>query len=53
MFDKEKCEIRIAPKGKDDWTLELSGDCSETLKQLEALPPRRRRYLERRTRIID
>jgi len=33
------------------WTLKLSGDCDETLKQIETLPPRKRQYLKRRIEI--
>jgi hypothetical protein len=51
--NSKKCDIRIVPKGTDDWTLELSGDCGETQKLIENLPPRRSRYLERRTRKVD
>jgi hypothetical protein len=49
--DPERCKISIVPKGKNDWTLELSGDCGDTLKVIEALPPRKRGYLNRRLRI--
>jgi hypothetical protein len=49
----KKCDVRVVPKGNDDWTLELSGDCSETQKLIKNLPPRRSRYLKRRTRKVD
>jgi hypothetical protein len=49
----KKCDIRVVPEGPDDWTLELSGDCGETQKLIKNLPPRRSRYLERRTRKVD
>lgn len=49
----EKCDIRLVPKGKDDWTMELSGNCTETERLIANLPPRRNRYMVRRTRKID
>ena len=49
----ERCDIKYVPKGRDDWELELSGNCGETLQKLEALPPRKRRYIERRIRVVD
>ncbi len=49
----ERCDIKFVPKGGDDWELELSGNCDETIKQVEALPPRKRRYIDRRIRVLD
>ena len=50
---REKCDNKFVPTGRDDWELELSGNCGETLQQMEALPPRKRRYIERRIRVLD
>ena len=35
------------------WKLKLSGDCGETLEEIEALPPRKRDYLKRRIEVED
>ncbi len=35
------------------WKLKLSGDCGDTLEQIEALPPRKRQYLKRRIEVED
>ena len=51
MTDTDRCEIKFVPKGKSDWELELSGNCDNTLKVIEDLPPRKRGYLNRRLRI--
>ena len=53
MSEKEKCEIKFIPKAKGDWELELSGDCGDTLKKVESLPDRKRRYIQRRIKVID
>jgi len=44
----ERCKIHIVNDSVTGWKLKLEGDCSNTLNQIEALPPRRRRYLKRR-----
>ena len=53
MSEKDRCEIKFVPKGKSDWELELSGKCGATIQQIEALPGRKRRYVQRRIRVID
>jgi len=49
----ERCEIKVVSKGEGDWELTLSGDCTKTLQQLDSLAPRKRRYLQRRIRLVD
>ena len=44
----DKCQIKVVPHPIKGVELTLKGDCSEALKVIEALPPRRRRYFERR-----
>ena len=35
------------------WKLRLTGDCAETLEQIESLPSRKRQYLKRRIEVED
>jgi hypothetical protein len=44
----ERCEIQIIPDPIKVWKLKFTGECSETLKLIEALPARKRRYLKSR-----
>jgi len=53
MSDIEKCDIKIVKHPEEIWMLELSGDCSETIDLIESLPPGKRRYLKKRTTILD
>ena len=43
---KEKCKI-IWIKGTD-WNLEIKGDCTDILSDIDKLPDRRKNYLKRR-----
>jgi len=49
----EKCKIKLVPDAVKGVELEMKGDCREALQVIEALPPRRRRYFERRLKIAD
>ena len=51
MSEKDRCEVRVLPHPVKGFELELKGDCSNTLKVIEDLPPRKRGYLNRRLRI--
>ncbi len=49
----ERCEIKVVPHPVKGIELELKGNCSDALKIIEALPPRRRRYMQRRIKKVD
>ena len=53
MTSPEKCELDWKLDPVKGWKLKLSGDCTETLEQIESLPPRKRQYLKRRIEIED
>jgi hypothetical protein len=53
MSESEKCDIKIVNHPEKIWELRLSGDCSETIDLIESLPPGKRRYLKKRTTILD
>ena len=48
----DRCEIKVGPQRFKCVEFEMSGDCTETLKIIEDLPPRKRRYLKRRVKIV-
>jgi hypothetical protein len=49
----EKCRIKALHHPVKGIEFEFEGDCSEALKVIENLPPRRRRYFMRRVKIRD
>ena len=52
MEPPKRCEYKLQPDpATGDWKLKLSGDCSDVLKQIEALPARKRAYLKRRIEV--
>jgi hypothetical protein len=53
MSGTEKCVIQIAKHPEKIWELRLSGDCGEVLDLIESFPPGKRRYLKKRTTILD
>jgi hypothetical protein len=44
---KGKCEVKFIVD-ENDWKIQLSGDCQETIEKVNALPPRKKNYAKRR-----
>jgi hypothetical protein len=51
MTENDRCEISVLPHQVKGFELELKGDCADSLKVIEGLPPRKRGYLNRRLRV--
>ena len=51
MIEKDRCAVRVLLHPVKGFELELEGDCADTSKVIEDLPPRKRGYLTRRLRI--
>jgi hypothetical protein len=49
----ERCKIKIVPHPVKGVELELKGNCFDTIKIIESLPPRRSRYFMRRIKVVD
>ncbi len=53
MEPLKQCNVAWHLDPEDGWKLRLTGDCAETLKQIESLPSRKRQYLKRRIEVED
>ncbi len=53
MEAPKPCNVEWHLDPVDGWKLRLTGDCAETLEQIESLPPRKRQYLKRRIEVED
>ena len=51
METPKRCKVEWKLHPVKGWELKLSGDCGETLEQIESLPPRKREYLMRRIEV--
>jgi hypothetical protein len=49
----ESCKLELVKNESLGWKLSLKGDCEATLQAIKNMPPRRRRYLERRIEIEE
>ena len=53
METPEQCKLEWKLHPVKGWEMKLTGDCDETLEQIESLPPRKREYLLRRIEVED
>jgi len=53
METLKRCNVEWHLDPVKGWELRLTGDCTETLEQIESLPPRKRQYLKRRIVVED
>ncbi len=53
MSESEKCVIKIVKDPQQVWKLNLTGDCGDVVDLIESFPPGKRRYLKKRTTILD
>ena len=52
-MEKPKCNLKIEPDPILGWKVLATGDCSKELSFLGDVPPGRRRYLERRLKLVE
>ena len=53
MEAPKPCKIEWHLDPVKGWGIRLTGDCEETLEQIESLPSRKRQYLKRRIIVED